>query len=116
MSNRDLTECGATSPCSEADHYASTHDECDHVLVGVVFDGLLSLCALLETTKDDGNFIENGFASGWERYDPIGEEGESVNTDFIDCPEVAGKTIQLLRIHRDLSIASLATGGYAKLR
>ena len=37
-----------------------------------------------------------------------------MNTDFIDCPEVAGKTIQLLRIHRDLSIASLATGGYAK--
>ena len=30
-----------------------------------------------------------------------GEEGESLNTDFIDCPEVAGKTIQLLRIHRD---------------
>ena len=24
-----------------------------------------------------------------------------MNTDFIDCPEVAGKTIQLLRIHRD---------------
>ena len=52
----------------------------------------------------------------WEGYDSIREEGESVNTDFIDCPEVAGKTIQLLRIHRDLSIASLATGGYAKLR
>jgi len=30
-----------------------------------------------------------------------GEEGESLNTDFIDCLEVAGKTIQLLRIHRD---------------
>ena len=25
-----------------------------------------------------------------------------MNTDFIDCPEVAGKTIQLLRIHRDI--------------
>ena len=25
-----------------------------------------------------------------------------MNTDFIDCPEVAGKTIQLLRIHRDV--------------
>ena len=24
-----------------------------------------------------------------------------MKTDFIDCPEVAGKTIQLLRIHRD---------------
>ena len=34
-------------------------------------------------------------------YDSIGEEGDFVNTDFIDCPEVAGKTIQLLRIHRD---------------
>ena len=37
----------------------------------------------------------------WEGYDSIREEGESVNTDFIDCPEVSGKTIQLLRIHRD---------------
>ena len=34
-------------------------------------------------------------------YDSIGEEEVSVNSDFIDCPEVAGKTIQLLRIHRD---------------
>ena len=24
-----------------------------------------------------------------------------MKTDFVDCPEVAGKTIQLLRIHRD---------------
>jgi hypothetical protein len=24
-----------------------------------------------------------------------------MKTDFIDCPEVAGKTIQLLRVHRD---------------
>ena len=64
--------------------------------------------------KDGRKFIENSLALGWERYDSRGEEGESVNTDFIDCPEVAGKTIQLLRIHRDLSIASLATGGYAK--
>ena len=24
-----------------------------------------------------------------------------MSADFIDCPEVAGKTIQLLRIHRD---------------
>jgi len=68
------------------------------------------------TAPVDRKFIETGFASGWEGYDSIREEGESVNTDFIDCPEVAGKTIQLLRIHRDLSIASLATGGYAKLR
>jgi hypothetical protein len=52
--------------------------------------------------KDDGKFIETGFASGRVEYDSIGEEGESVNTDFIDCPEVAGKTIQLLRIHRDV--------------
>jgi hypothetical protein len=51
--------------------------------------------------KDHGRFIENGFASGLEGYDSIGEEEVSVNTDFIDCPEVAGKTIQLLRIHRD---------------
>jgi len=55
----------------------------------------------LETAKDDWKFIENNFASGWERYDSKREEGESVNTDFIDCPEMAGKTIQLLRIHRD---------------
>jgi len=34
-------------------------------------------------------------------YDARQEEGEIVSTDFIDCPEVAGKTIQLLRIHRD---------------
>jgi hypothetical protein len=51
--------------------------------------------------KDDGIFIETGFASGRVEYDSTGEERESVNTDFIDCPEVAGKTIQLLRIHRD---------------
>jgi hypothetical protein len=51
--------------------------------------------------KDDGKFIDTGFASGWVEYDSIVEEGVSVNTDFIDCPEVAGKTIQLLRIHRD---------------
>jgi hypothetical protein len=51
--------------------------------------------------KDDGKFIDTGFGSGWVEYDSIGEEGESVNTDFIDCPEVAGKTIQLLRVHRD---------------
>jgi hypothetical protein len=25
-----------------------------------------------------------------------------METDFIDCPEAAGKTIQLLRIHRDV--------------
>ena len=25
-----------------------------------------------------------------------------MKTDFIDCPELAGKTIQLLRIHRDV--------------
>ena len=61
----------------------------------------LSLCTLQETAQVDGKFIETGFASGWEGYDSIREEGESVNTDFIDCPEVAGKTIQLLRIHRD---------------
>jgi hypothetical protein len=24
-----------------------------------------------------------------------------MKADFIDCPEVSGKTIQLLRIHRD---------------
>ena len=24
-----------------------------------------------------------------------------MENDFVDCPEVAGKTIQLLRIHRD---------------
>jgi hypothetical protein len=59
------------------------------------------LGALLETAKDDGKFIETGFASGRVEYDSIGEEGVSVNTDFIDCPEVAGKTIQMLRIHRD---------------
>ena len=34
-------------------------------------------------------------------YDAKEEEGEIVSTDFLDCPEVAGKTIQLLRIHRD---------------
>jgi hypothetical protein len=52
--------------------------------------------------KDGRIFIEYCLALGWERYDSRGEEGESVNTDFIDCPEVAGKTIQLLRIHRDV--------------
>ena len=36
-----------------------------------------------------------------EKYDAKEEEREIVNTDFIDCPEVVGKTIQLLRIHRD---------------
>ena len=51
--------------------------------------------------KDGRKFIENDLALGWEGYDSNGEEGEIVNTDFIDCPEVAGKTIQLLRIHRD---------------
>jgi hypothetical protein len=64
-----LTECGATSPCSEADHYASTHDECDKVLVKVYVDGPLSLCALLETAEDDGKFMEPGFAAGWVEYD-----------------------------------------------
>jgi hypothetical protein len=62
---------------------------------------LLSPCALLKATDDGRKFIENGFAPGSVEYDSKGEEGESVNTDFIDCPEVAGKTIQLLRIHRD---------------
>ena len=37
----------------------------------------------------------------WKGYDLEGGKGKPMKTDFIDCPEVAGKTIQLLRIHRD---------------
>jgi hypothetical protein len=29
----------------------------------------LSFGALLEAAKDDGNFIESGFVSGWVEYD-----------------------------------------------
>ena len=71
------------------------------MLIEVALDRPLSPSKLLEAAGDGWKFIEVDLAAGLEGYDAKEEEEEIVNTDFIDCPEVAGKTIQLLRIHRD---------------
>jgi hypothetical protein len=57
---------------------------------------------LSETALVDGKFI--GIVQHRGGRDTILKEveGEPMKTDFIDCPELAGKTIQLLRIHRDV--------------
>jgi len=103
LPNRDLTERVATLPYLSPDHYESTHDECD-TLSAIALpdaDGLpkrlrLFPADLVEKFQFDCHATSDEICDSREI-----ERFRFMQDDYIECPELSGKTIQTFRIHKD---------------
>ena len=89
----------ATLPYLSLDHYESTHDKCDTFSARVL-------------TKENG--LAKLLPPLWKSFSSIAaqlpveicdssviERSRFMQNDYIDCPELLGKTIQTFRIHKD---------------